>query len=108
MLHIILPCVLVLCIAVGGFIAFGHFKGKNTANMTQKKKVTSNTEETARVPNVSNQTTFDKAQKAAEDAGFELVITDAVKAREGEEEDIVRKQEPAAWNSGKIRALQSL
>ena len=52
------PCVLVLCIAVGGFIAFGHFKGKNTANMTQKKKVTANTEKTAPVPNVSNQTTI--------------------------------------------------
>lgn len=100
MLHIILPCVLVLCIAVGGFIAFGHFKGKNTANMTQKKKVTSNTEETAGVPNLSN-TTLDKAQKAAEDAGFELVITNAVKAREGEEEDIVREQEPAAGIAAK-------
>lgn len=94
-LRIVLPCVLVLCIAVGGFIAFGHFKGKNTANMTQKKKVTLNTEETAGVPNLSN-TTLDKAQKAAEDAGFELVITDAVKAREGEEEDIVTEQNPAA------------
>ena len=100
MLRIILPCVLVLCIAVGGFIAFGHFKGKNTANMTQKKKVTSNTEETAGVPNLSN-TTLDKAQKAAEDAGFELVITNAVKAREGEEEDIVREQEPAAGIAAK-------
>lgn len=100
MLHIILPCVLVLCIAVGGFIAFGHFKGKNTANITQKKKVTSNTEETAGVPNLSN-TTLDKAQKAAEDAGFELVITNAVKAREGEEEDIVREQEPAAGIAAK-------
>ena len=40
MLRIVLPCVLVLCIAVGGFIAFGHFKGKNTANMTQKKNDT--------------------------------------------------------------------
>lgn len=100
MLHIILPCILVLCIAVGGFIAFGHFKGKNTANMTQKKKVTSNTEETAGVPNLSN-TTLDKAQKAAEDAGFELVITNAVKAREGEEEDIVREQEPAAGIAAK-------
>ena len=100
MLHIILPCVLVLCIAVGGFIAFGHFKGKNTAKMTQKKKVTSNTEETAGVPNLSN-TTLDKAQKAAEDAGFELVITNAVKAREGEEEDIVREQEPAAGITAK-------
>ena len=100
MLRIILPCVLVLCIAVGGFIAFGHFKGKNTAKMTQKKKVTSNTEETAGVPNLSN-TTLDKAQKAAEDAGFELVITNAVKAREGEEEDIVREQEPAAGIAAK-------
>lgn len=99
-LRIVLPCVLVLCIAVGGFIAFGHFKGKNTANMTQKKKVTSNTEETAGVPNLSN-TTLDKAQKAAEDAGFELVITNAVKAREGEEEDIVREQEPAAGIAAK-------
>ena len=63
MLRIILPCVLVLCIAVGGFIAFGHFKGKNTANMTQKKKVTANTEKTAPVPNVSNQTTYEKAKK---------------------------------------------
>ena len=100
MLRIILPCVLVLCIAVGGFIAFGHLKGKNTANMTQKKKVTSNTEETAGVPNLSN-TTLDKAQKAAEDAGFKLVITNAVKAREGEEEDIVREQEPAAGIAAK-------
>ena len=99
-LRIVLPCVLVLCIAVGGFIAFGHFKGKNTAKMTQKKKVTSNTEETAGVPNLSN-TTLDKAQKAAEDAGFELVITNAVKAREGEEEDIVREQEPAAGITAK-------
>ena len=99
-LRIVLPCVLVLCIAVGGFIAFGHFKGKNTANMTQKKKVTSDTEETAGVPNLSN-TTLDKAQKAAEDAGFELVITNAVKAREGEEEDIVREQEPAAGIAAK-------
>ena len=100
MLRIILPCVLILCIAVGGFIAFGHFKGKNTANMTQKKKVTLNTEETAGVPNLSN-TTLDKAQKAAEDAGFKLVITNAVKAREGEEEDIVREQEPAAGIAAK-------
>lgn len=100
MLRIVLPCVLVLCIAVGGFIAFGHFKGKNTANMTQKKKVTLNTEETAGVPNLSN-TTLDKAQKAAEDAGFKLVITNAVKAREGEEEDIVREQEPAAGIAAK-------
>ena len=100
MLRIILPCVLVLCIAVGGFIAFGHFKGKNTAKMTQKKKVTSNTEETAGVPNLSN-TTLDKAQKAAEDAGFELVITNAVKAREGEEEDIVREQEQSAGITAK-------
>lgn len=99
-LRIVLPCVLVLCIAVGGFIAFGHFKGKNTANMTQKKKVTLNTEETAGVPNLSN-TTLDKAQKAAEDAGFKLVITNAVKAREGEEEDIVREQEPAAGIAAK-------
>lgn len=100
MLRIILPCVLILCIAVGGFIAFGYFKGKNTANMTQKKKVTLNTEETAGVPNLSN-TTLDKAQKAAEDAGFKLVITNAVKAREGEEEDIVREQEPAAGIAAK-------
>lgn len=100
MLRIILPCALILCIAVGGFIAFGYFKGKNTANMTQKKKVTLNTEETAGVPNLSN-TTLDKAQKAAEDAGFKLVITNAVKAREGEEEDIVREQEPAAGIAAK-------
>lgn len=72
MLRIILPCVLVLCIAVGGFIAFGRFKGKNTANMTQKKKVTSDTEKTAPVPNVSNQTTYEKAKKAAQDAGFKF------------------------------------
>ena len=84
MLRIILPCVLVLCIAVGGFIAFGHFKGKNTANMTQKKKVTANTEKTAPVPNVSNQTTYEKAKKAAQDAGFKLKRTDAEKVQEGE------------------------
>ena len=94
MLHIILPCVLVLCIAVGGFIAFGHFKGKNTANMTQKKKVTSNTEKTAPVPNVSNQTTYEKAKKAAQDAGFKLKRTDAEKVQEGEKTDIVTKQDP--------------
>lgn len=93
MLRIILPCVLVLCIAVGGFIAFGRFKGKNTANMTQKKKVTSNTEKTTSVPNVSNQT-YEKAKKAAKDAGFELEITDAVEAQEGEKTDIVTKQDP--------------
>ena len=61
---LILPCVLVLCIAVGGFIPFRHCKGKNTANMTQKKKVTANTEKTAPVPNVSNQTTYEKAKRA--------------------------------------------
>lgn len=94
MLHIILPCVLVLCIAVGGFIAFGHFKGKNTANMTQKKKVTANTEKTAPVPNVSNQTTYEKAKKAAQDAGFKLKRTDAEKVQEGEKTDIVTKQDP--------------
>ena len=100
MLRIILPCVLVLCVAVGGFIAFGHFKGKNTANMTQKKKVTSNTEKTTSVPNVSNQT-YEKAKKAAKDAGFELEITDAVEAPEGEGEDIVREQDPAAGIAAK-------
>ena len=100
MLRIILPCVLVLCIAVGGFIAFGRFKGKNTANMTQKKKVTSDTEKTAPVPNVSNQT-YEKAKKAAKDAGFELEITDAVEAPEGEGEDIVREQDPAAGIAAK-------
>lgn len=100
MLRIVLPCVLILCIAVGGFVAFGHFKGKNTANMTQKKKVPANTEETAGVPNLSN-TTLDKAQKAAEDAGFELAITNAVEAPEGEEEDIVTEQEPAAGITAK-------
>lgn len=100
MLRIILPCVLVLCIAVGGFIAFGRFKGKNTANMTQKKKVTSNTEKTTSVPNVSNQT-YEKAKKAAKDAGFELEITDAVEAPEGEGEDIVREQDPAAGIAAK-------
>ena len=94
MLRIILPCVLVLCIAVGGFIAFGHFKGKNTANMTQKKKVTANTEKTAPVPNVSNQTTYEKAKKAAQDAGFKLKRTDAEKVQEGEKTDIVTKQDP--------------
>ena len=100
MLHIILPCVFVLCIAVGGFIAFGHFKGKNTANMTQKKKVTSDTEKTTSVPNVSNQT-YEKAKKAAQDAGFELEITDAVEAPEGEGEDIVTEQNPAAGIAAK-------
>ena len=94
MLRIILPCVLVLCIAVGGFIAFGHFKGKNTANMTQKKKVTSSTEKTAPVPNVSNQTTYEKAKKAAQDAGFKLKRTDAEEVQEGEKTDIVTKQDP--------------
>lgn len=94
MLRIILPCVLVLCIAVGGFIAFGRFKGKNTANMTQKKKVTSDTEKTAPVPNVSNQTTYEKAKKAAQDAGFKLKRTDAEKVQEGEKTDIVTKQDP--------------
>ena len=94
MLRIILPCVLVLCIAVGGFIAFGHFKGKNTANMTQKKKVTLNTEKTAPVPNVSNQTTNEKAKKAAQDAGFKLKRTDADEVQEGEKTDIVTKQNP--------------
>ena len=94
MLRIILPCVLVLCIAVGGFIAFGHFKGKNTANMTQKKKVTANTEKTAPVPNVSNQTTYEKAKKAAQDAGFKLKRTDAEKVQEGEKTEIVTKQDP--------------
>ena len=94
MLRIILTCVLVLCIAVGGFIAFGHFKGKNTANMTQKKKVTANTEKTAPVPNVSNQTTYEKAKKAAQDAGFKLKRTDAEKVQEGEKTDIVTKQDP--------------
>ena len=93
-LRIVLPCVLVLCIAVGGFIAFGHFKGKNTANMTQKKKVTSNTEKTAPVPNVSNQTPYEKAKKAAQDAGFKLKRTDAEKVQEGEKTDIVTKQDP--------------
>lgn len=99
-LRIVLPCVLVLCIAVGGFIAFGHFKGKNTANMTQKKKVTSDTEKTTSVPNVSNQT-YEKAKKVAKDAGFELEITDAVEAPEGEGEDIVREQDPAAGIAAK-------
>ena len=99
-LRIVLPCVLVLCIAVGGFIAFGHFKGKNTANMTQKKKVTSDTEKTTSVPNVSNQT-YEKAKKAAKDAGFELEITDAVEAPEGEGEDIVTEQNPAAGITAK-------
>lgn len=99
-LRIVLPCVLVLCIAVGGFIAFGHFKGKNTANMTQKKKVTSDTEKTTSVPNVSNQT-YERAKKAAQDAGFELEITDAVEAPEDEGEDIVREQDPAAGIAAK-------
>ena len=94
MLRIILPCVLVLCIAVGGFIAFGHLKGKNTENMTQNKKVTANTEKTAPVPNVSNQTTYEKAKKAAQDAGFKLKRTDAEKVQEGEKTDIVTKQDP--------------
>lgn len=100
MLRIILPCVLILCIAVGGFIAFGHFKGKNTANMAQKKNVSSNIEKTTSVPNVSNQT-YEKAKKAAKDAGFELAITNAVEAPEGEGEDIVTEQEPAAGITAK-------
>lgn len=100
MLRIVLPCVLILCIAVGGFIAFGHFKGKNTANMTQKKNVSSNIEKTTSVPNVSNQT-YEKAKKAAKDAGFELAITNAVEAPEGEGEDIVTEQKPAAGITAK-------
>lgn len=100
MLRIVLPCILVLCIAVGGFIAFGHFKGKNTANVTQKKNVSSNTEKTTSVPNVSNQT-YEKAKKAAKGAGFELEITNAVEASEGEGEDIVTEQEPAAGIAAK-------
>lgn len=100
MLHIILPCVFVLCIAVGGFIAFGHFKGKNTANMTQKKKVTSDTEKTTSVPNVLKHT-YEKAKKAAKDAGFELKITDAEESQKGEGEGIVTKQNPAAGITAK-------
>ena len=99
MLHIILPCVFVLCIAVGGFIAFGHFKGKNTANMTQKK-VTSDTEKTTSVPNVLKHT-YEKAKKAAKDAGFELKITDAEESQKGEGEGIVTKQNPAAGITAK-------
>ena len=65
-----------------------------TANLTQKKKVTANTEKTAPVPNVSNQTTYEKAKKAAQDAGFKLKRTDAEKVQEGEKTDIVTKQDP--------------
>lgn len=108
MLHIILPCVLVLCIAVGGFIAFGHFKGKNTANMTQKKKVTSNTEKTAPVPNVSNQTPYEKAKKAAQDAGFKLKRTDAEEVQEGEKTDIVTKQDPEPGTVAEIGSTISV
>ena len=108
MLRIILPCVLVLCIAVGGFIAFGHFKGKNTANMTQKKKVTSSTEKTAPVPNVSNQTTYEKAKKAAQDAGFKLKRTDAEEVQEGEKTDIVTKQDPEPGTVAEIGSTISV
>ncbi|MBN2926193.1 MAG: PASTA domain-containing protein, partial [Eubacterium sp.] len=108
MLRIVLPCVLVLCIAVGGFIAFGHFKGKNTANMTQKENVTSNTEKTAPVPNVSNQTTYEKAKKAAQDAGFKLKRTDAEKVQEGEKTDIVTKQDPEPGTVAEIGATISV
>ena len=108
MLHIILPCVLVLCIAVGGFIAFGHFKGKNTANMTQKKKVTSSTEKTAPVPNVSNQTPYEKAKKAAQDAGFKLKRTDAEEVQEGEKTDIVTKQDPEPGTVAEIGSTISV
>ena len=100
MLRIILPCVLVLCIAVGGFIAFGHFKGKNTANMTQKENVSSDTEKTTSVPNVLKHT-YEKAKKAAKDAGFELKITDAEESQKGEGEGIVTKQNPAAGITAK-------
>ena len=108
MLRIILPCVLVLCIAVGGFIAFGHFKGKNTANMTQKKKVTSSTEKTAPVPNVSNQTPYEKAKKAAQDAGFKLKRTDAEEVQEGEKTDIVTKQDPEPGTVAEIGSTISV
>ena len=108
MLRIVLPCVLVLCIAVGGFIAFGHFKGKNTANMTQKENVTSNTEKTAPVPNVSNQTTYEKAKKAAQDAGFKLKRTDAEKVQEGEKTDIVTKQDPEPGTVAEIGSTISV
>ena len=100
MLRIVLPCVLVLCIAVGGFIAFGHFKGKNTANMTQKENVSSDTEKTTSVPNVLKHT-YEKAKKAAKDAGFELKITDAEESQKGEGEGIVTKQNPAAGITAK-------
>ena len=105
MLRIILPCVLVLCIAVGGFIAFGHFKGKNTANMTQKKKVTSSTEKTAPV---SNQTPYEKAKKAAQDAGFKLKRTDAEEVQEGEKTDIVTKQDPEPGTVAEIGSTISV
>ena len=108
MLRIILPCVLVLCIAVGGFIAFGHFKGKNTANMTQKKKVTSSTEKTAPVPNVSKQTPYEKAKKAAQDAGFKLKRTDAEEVQEGEKTDIVTKQDPEPGTVAEIGSTISV
>lgn len=100
MLRIVLPCVLVLCIAVGGFISFGHFKGKNTANMTQKENVSSDTEKTTSVPNVLKHT-YEKAKKAAKDAGFELKITDAEESQKGEGEGIVTKQNPAAGITAK-------
>ena len=100
MLRIILPCVLVLCIAVGGFIAFGHFKGKN--------KVTSSTEKTAPVPNVSNQTPYEKAKKAAQDAGFKLKRTDAEEVQEGEKTDIVTKQDPEPGTVAEIGSTISV
>ena len=100
MLRIILPCVLILCIAVGGFIAFGHFKGKNTANMTQKKNVSSDTEKMTSVPNLSKHT-YEEAKKTAEDAGFKLERTDAVEASGSEGEDMVTEQKPEAGETAK-------
>ena len=100
MLRIILPCVLILCIAVGGFIAFGHFKGKNAANMTQKKNVSSDIEKTTSVPNLSKHT-YEEAKKTAEDAGFKLERTDAVKVSGSEGEDMVTEQDPEAGETAK-------
>lgn len=100
MLRIILPCVLILCIAVGGFIAFGHFKGKNTANVTQKKNVSSDTEKTTSVPNLSKHT-YEEAKKTAEDAGFKLERTDAVEVSGSEGEDMVTEQDPEAGETAK-------
>lgn len=76
--------------------------------MTQKKKVTSSTEKTAPVPNVSNQTPYEKAKKAAQDAGFKLKRTDAEEVQEGEKTDIVTKQDPEPGTVAEIGSTISV